>query len=176
MGEREPFPPAKLILGVLYAPEYPPETFRPVLAEAFGPIDFWSDAIPFTFTDYYTGEMGSGLSRCFVSFQDLICPSRLWEYKILSNRAEERFPSPGGRGVNLDPGVLTLHSLILATTKNHSHRIPLSDGIYGEITLLYRKGAFHDLPWTYPDYRTEGYKTILSEIRTILCSQLKHSP
>ena len=49
----------------------------------------------------------------------------------------------GGRRVNLDPGLLSLANLILATTKNRSHRIPLFDGIYAELTLLYAKKQFH---------------------------------
>ena len=50
------------------------------------------------------------------------------------------------RRVNIDRGFLSLSRLILATTKDNAHRIPLEKGIYGEITLLYQKQAFQEMP------------------------------
>ena len=167
------FPPAKLIMGILSAPEYPPEEICDTVEHLFGAVDYHGDPMDFNFTDYYSREMGENLYRCFIAFRNLVCPSSLAGLKLRSNDAERRFMRNGSRRVNLDPGLLTLHSLILATTKNHSHRIPLSGGIYGEVTLLYGAGAFRDLPWTYPDYRTEAYKTDLLNIRNIFREQLK---
>jgi hypothetical protein len=60
---------------------------------------------------------------------------------------------PGGRSVNIDPGYLDRTKLLLATTKDCSHRIYLGRGIYGDIELMYRSGSFAWLDWTYPDYR-----------------------
>jgi hypothetical protein len=54
---------------------------------------------------------------------------------------------------------------VLATTKDGSHRIPLRDGIYAEVTLVFERGDFRPLPWTYPDYRTEGCRSVLKAIR-----------
>lgn len=71
------------------------------------------------------------------------------------------------RQVNLDPGVMSLHNLMLLTTKNFAHRVPLKDGIYIEVTLLWQKSEFQDLPWTYPDFKSAEYKTILKKIRTM---------
>ena len=43
---------------------------------------------------------------------------------------------------------------MLASTKESSHRVYLGRGIWAEVELLWRAGAFEPLPWTYADYRT----------------------
>jgi len=62
---------------------------------------------------------------------------------------------------------------VLATTKNHAHRIYLTDGIYGEVTLHYRDGAFRGFPWTYPDYASPLYCALFKEIRDVYRQQLR---
>jgi hypothetical protein len=175
MGRAAGFTPEKLLMGILIsAPDRRAELLG-CLEEAWGPSDFISAAIPFTFTDYYDGEMGGGIERLFVSFETLVDPASLAEIKIRTNRLEERFRGEGGRRVNLDPGLLALSRFTLATTKENAHRIPLRDGIYAEITLLYGKGGYQPLPWTYPDYRTETYRAILAEVRRLYKAQLRPS-
>ena len=61
--------------------------------------------------------------------------------------------------------------LILASTKDYSHRIHIHDGIYAEVTLLFVHGRWQELPWTYPDYRTEAYGKFFLEMRRRLCDQ-----
>jgi hypothetical protein len=61
--------------------------------------------------------------------------------------------------------------LVLATTKNHGHRIYLREGIYGEVTLTFRNGDFCPYPWTYPDYASEPVIEIMRSIRRIYRSQ-----
>ena len=83
---------------------------------------------------------------------------RSWpRIKRETNDIEDRFREQGLRKVNLDPGLLSLPRFVLATTKDNAHRIPLEGGIYAEITLLFGKGTFRPLPWTYPDFRSENY-------------------
>lgn len=142
------------------------------LEDAFGALDYQSDEIPFTFTDYYTSEMGDGIRRIFFAVADLYDPSELAPVKVTTDEIEQRFASDG-RSVNLDPGMLTLGRLILASTKDNAQRIPLRDGIYAEITLLYRKGSFEALPWTYPDYRSAAYHEVLDNLRTRYKQQLE---
>ncbi len=167
------------------------------LEDAFGALDHRSDEIPFNFTDYYTAEMGAGIRRVFFAVGELYDPSELAGVKQTTDELEERFTlerpaagageprapagagKPGGRAgarrrsVNLDPGMLTLGRLILASTKDNAQRIPLRDGIYAEITLLYRKGAFEPLPWTYPDYRSAAYNEVLLDLRARYKQQLE---
>lgn len=145
-----------------------------VLEEVFGALDFTSEEIPFTFTDYYTPEMGEGLRRLFFTVSALWDPGRLAEVKLRTDGLEAGLAASGGsRRVNLDPGMLSLGRLILASTKDNAQRIPLRDGIYAEITLLYRRGEWMPLPWTYPDYRSRAYHEVLTEIRARYKDQLE---
>lgn len=169
MGQSTSFPPAKLIIGTILAPECPWEEVEHLLRETFGDPDFVSPELPFAYTDYYHAEMGKPLRRCFATISGLWASERLPEAKIATNSLE----GPGPRRFNLDPGLLTLHSLILASTKPHAHRIPLHSGIYAEVTLIYREGGYQALPWTYPDYAGDDYQPILLEIRENLKSDLK---
>ena len=38
--------------------------------------------------------------------------------------------------------------LVLATGKNFTHRVYLSRGIWADLTLIFQKGDWLDLPWT----------------------------
>lgn len=173
MGEIHSFPPEKLIMGILTSrPHRLPELEKELVRE-YGPIDYRSRQIPFTYTDYYSEEMGPGIQRLFLSFADLISPDRLAEIKLWSNRIEGMFAEEGQRKVNIDPGMLSLGKLILASTKDNAQRIPLSKGIYAEITLIYTKKKYRPLPWTYPDYQSDEYLPVLTHIRDIYKQQLE---
>jgi hypothetical protein len=76
-----------------------------------------------------------------------------------------------GRGINLDPGYINGAQLVLATTKNYSHRLYLDQGIYGEVTLIFRKGNFQALPWTYPDYKTDLAYAYFKSVRQLFLTQ-----
>jgi hypothetical protein len=67
--------------------------------------------------------------------------------------------------VNIDPGYLVHERFVLATGKNFTHRIHLAEGIYADLTLIYTKGAFQTLPWTYPDYADEKMLFFLEGVR-----------
>jgi hypothetical protein len=139
------------------------------LTEKLGPADIFSGIIPFDFTDYYKNEMGEKLFRCFISFEKLQDPSILPDIKIFTNNFEEEMgkeiEGEIHRGINLDPGYLAQEKIVLASTKNFRHRIYLRDGIYGEVTLYWQKGAFHEFDYTFPDYRTEFYKDYFRKVR-----------
>lgn len=136
-------------------------------------MDFLSPVLPFEYTDYYCEEMGKPLWRCFFAFAELVPPDRLAEIKLLTNRIEAGFSTDRRRNVNLDPGLISLDRLVLASTKDNGRRIPLAKGIYGEVTLVYIDKAFRPLEWTYPDYRSDEYRFLLGSIRTIYRNQLK---
>jgi len=173
MGEIVPFTPEKLIIGILCSRRDFVPKLEERLTELFGPIDYRSDTIPFTFTSYYNREMGDEIERYFVSFEQLVSPDQLSSSKIPTNRLEEEFTEGGLRRVNLDPGMLSLGKLILASTKDNAQRVPLADGIYGEITLIFKRKAYTALPWTYRDYQSETYQKILLVIRGRYKQQLQ---
>ena len=119
--------------------------------------------------------MGRGLFRVFLSFEKLIDPAGLVDAKLITNMIEDRLAdstqSPRKRPVNIDPGYITAAKLVLASTKDYSHRIYLDKGIYAEITLSYRNKQFMPCDWTYPDYRTGEYIDIFTKIREIFMRQ-----
>jgi hypothetical protein len=170
MGEIKRHPKVNLIIGIIYNKIKLFEDARRRLNRKFGEIDFESPTIDFNFTPYYEKEMGKNLKRRFLSFKNLIKPEELPGIKTYTNSLEERFRmltgSPG-RNINLDPGYITSAKLVLATTKDYFHRIYLEKGIFAEITLCFRKGGFEAFEWTYPDYRTKGYKDIFNHIRRL---------
>jgi len=166
--------PVKLILGMLAAEEESLRRAEEIFSAEFGPLDFESHIIPFVWTDYYREEMGEKLLRKFVSFERLVEPESLPAVKIFSNSIESRLGGRDGRRkINLDPGYLTEAKLILATTKDHQHRLYLGDGIFGEVTLRFLRRKYQPWEWTYPDYRSEEYAPIFLAIRDIYRQQLK---
>jgi hypothetical protein len=175
MGQTGVFTPWKLVIGLLFSARTQPPSLRGRLEREFGPVDYESPVLPFTFTSYYQKEMGATISRRFMSFGKLVRPETLADIKILTNSIETEYLVAAGRQVNLDPGLLSLSRFILATTKDNSHRIPLDKGIYAELTLQFAKKDFQILPWTYPDYATREYRDILKKIRDIFQSNLKQT-
>ena len=139
------------------------------LAESLGVVESVSEDWSFGSTDYYEGQMGPGLVRRIVSFRDLMDPAEIATWKLFANGLERRLAAriEGGpeRPVNLDPGYVACSKLVLATTKNYTHRMYLGRGIYAEVTLRWRGGRFDPLEWTYPDYRTERYRDFFARVR-----------
>jgi hypothetical protein len=172
MGTAGSFTPEKLVMGILCSLPDCEERLRALLVGQWGPMDYWSDPIPFTFTHYYDLEMGGAIERRFAAFELLVDPSCLCRVKQVTNSLEDGFRDGGARRVNLDPGLMALSRFSLATTKESAHRLPLSDGIYAELTLLYSRGSFRPLEWTYPDFRSPAYLSALNEIRSLYKLQL----
>jgi hypothetical protein len=176
MAEPAPPPPCRLIVGMLSRNVALFDRAASILAECFGPPDMTSDVLPFDFTDYYAPRMGRDLLRRFYAFGGDYAPEQLAETKRRTNAIEDEFAAADRsvpRPVNLDPGYVTASKLVLATTKNHAHRIYLRDGIYAEVTLSFHDGAFHPMPWTYPDYRTPAYRAFFESVRTALLAEVR---
>lgn len=143
------------------------------LVEKYGSTDFISEFMSFDYTDYYAKEMGQSLIRRFVSFENLVRPESLQQIKIFTNSIEEKYSSKGKRKVNIDPGYISKHNLILATGKNYTHRPYLGEGIYADLTLIYRNKTFQPLEWTYPDYAEKNITKMFNRIREKYLVQLK---
>ena len=143
------------------------------MVELFGPTSHHSPAFPFDQSSYYEREMGPGLFRRFVSFARLIRREALVEIKLHTNEVEASLAEGNKRRVNIDPGYITAEHLILASTKGAPHRPYLGRGIYADLTLLYREGAFRPLEWTYPDYASEEVRRLLEGVRRRYLEQLR---
>jgi hypothetical protein len=171
MGSVKTFAAEKLVVGVLLSRLGLKPALLARMEQAFGPTDYVSQELPFTYTRYYDGQMGGPIARFFVSCRDLLDPARLSQIKLATNALEEEFREPGLRPVNLDPGLLSLARFVLASTKPGAHRVPLAAGIYAEVELLYERGEYRPVEWTYPDYRSAEYRGILQNIRALLKAQ-----
>ncbi len=167
----------KLICGMISADRELFEQAEYELADAFGPIDVSSNIMPFDLTHYYDEQMGAPLWRMFVSFAGGMSPGVLADVKGRTNAIEadlaarHRAADDPPRPINLDPGYIEQSKLVLASMKNFSHRIYLRDGVYAEVTLMYRKGAWEALEWTFPDYASGRYDAFLTEARSHLAKR-----
>ena len=175
MGQIKPPSPVKLIVGIIIGDSNFLVAAHRRLEERFGGIDFTSELMPFDYTPYYEKEMGRELLRQFISFDQLIPPDALASAKYFSNAVEREIAETetARRRVNLDPGYISAAKLVLASTKDHAHRIHLQYGIYAENTLKFRDKTFQPWEWTYPDYRTPAYIEIFNHIRQIYLRQLR---
>lgn len=158
--------PVKLIVSLLAAEKQFIADAAAELSRAYGVIDFMSRCIPFTMTDYYREEMGENLIRRFITFEDLLPPEALPDVKKQTDRLEGQYRNnAGGRRINLDPGYIALEHLILATNKKYIHRPYLGNGVYADLTLIYRDKSFRPLEWTYPDYASAEIIEVLNRLR-----------
>ncbi|MBU0517224.1 MAG: DUF4416 family protein [Proteobacteria bacterium] len=164
--------PAKLVVGVIYALQDVFEAALCRLVDCLGEVDILGARLAFDQTDYYTPEMGPGLWRRLAAFRDLIDPGTLGPIKRRTAMIEAEFSKQGRRQVNLDPGSVTLERLVLATGKNFVHRVYLGQGVYADLTLVFERGRWRPLPWTYPDYAGEELRSQLEMIRRKLKHQL----
>jgi hypothetical protein len=165
--------PAKLFLSIIYSDPGAVKTCLQEMTDRFGPVDFSTKEAPFTATGYYNAEMGESLMRRFFTFRDLLDPGELAGIKLFTNSLEEETSAEGARRVNLDPGLLSMNNLVLATGKKVAHRPYLAGGIYADLTLIYEKGSLRALPWTYRDYAAAEMIEFLNRIRDAYKAQLK---
>jgi len=151
--------PAKLVVGMFMQDKLLLIETACLLRTSFGPVDIVSPWLPFDHTDYYAPEMGAPLFRRFICFDTLIQQDALPDVKYITNDLEDRFSKGGKRLINIDPGYFVPEA-----------------GIYADLTLTYRKGRFHPLEWTYPDYAGKPIVSFLESVRNKYMYQLGQSP
>lgn len=178
MGEIRIPLPVKLFIGML-SPE-PPLFYEcaDLLASEYGPIDCESGVMTWDRTDYYRDEMGPGIKRVFIFFQDLADPGILASVKHFTNSVESRFLAKNSdrprRRINLDPGYVTEAKVVLATTKDFSHRLYIGANMFAEVTLRYdsKKRSFAPFEHTYYDFRTDTYREMFNKARELLRKEM----
>lgn len=177
MAEEKNPDPAKLFVGMLSNDIKVMEAAEKELEKLFGEINFSSEIIKFTWTDFYNEEMGENLLRKFVAFQPLRDPLFLADAKKATNRLEKLFKRDledrFARKINLDPGLVELSKLTLASVKDRPHRIYIGQNIYAEITLYYKKKTFRPWEWSYADYSSPEYIALFNRLRALYFDELK---
>jgi len=178
MAQIKPPQQVKLIVGMLSQLEEFFSAAEQEMSAKWGPIDIQSQVMVFDFTRYYQKQMGDGLLRKFVSFVELIDPAELAQAKHQSNALENELAQTEAgrelavaRPINLDPGYVEPSKLVLASTKNYSHRIYIGESIYAECTLQFHQGKWESWPFTYPDYGSGKYDEFLTAVRGKLQEQ-----
>ena len=166
MSQPEKIAPAKLFLGLIFVNKSVLNTLKERVTKEFGPIDFESEIFNFsTPTHYYESEMGAPLKRMFLSFKNLIDPSKITFAKNRCAEIENEFSKEKRRRVNIDPGYIDFNKVVLASFKYGSRKIYIGDGVFADLTLFYEKGTFESLPWSFPDFKDGRYRKTLLEIR-----------
>jgi hypothetical protein len=174
MSKPKPADSVKLTASIFYSDRHLLKETLEWLSRKYGYVDFVSLEMPFNYTQYYSKEMGTFLNRRFVFFEALIRPESLPDLKLYANHLEDKLSVDGKRRVNIDPGYISKAHLILATGKGYTHRPYLRDGIYADLTLMYKEKSFHTLPWTYPDYAEKKVIDIFNRIRAKYVEQMRH--
>ncbi len=142
------------------------------LAAEFGGVQRRGPVYDFDMTDYYEAEMGPALSKALAWLGPPVAPAELAARKQATIAFERHRARQGRRTVNVDPGLLSINSLVLATTKVSGHRICIGPGLWAEVTLLFEKGAYRAQPWTYRDYQRQDVQSFLLDVR----AELRRSP
>ena len=173
MGKAAQPSQATLLIALLFHPSVRAEEICDVLRKQYGDIESSCGPAPFSFTEYYRDEMGDNLQKMYMTFCSPVQRDELAAIKTFTNGIEERYRLSGKRTVNIDPGYITRDKLVLASTKDFYHRIYLSQGIFAEVTLHYRKGNFRFFSWTYSDYMTPEFYAFVEKARARLVKVLR---
>ena len=172
-------PPAFLFFGVITGFEEAFARVRGLIEAQCGSLrpEGVSAAYPFPETRTYARTMGPGLRRKFFVVDRPWPQDRLAQVKLAAIEMEEEVRRGGSfpveRPVNVDPGLLNDCRIVLASTKDYSHRIYRGSGIWEEVTLMYQDGGWKPLPWTYPDFRSPAYHEFFAGLRERLLAAMR---
>ena len=168
MGRIRTVEKSLLFSGLLYSDQHYYNRAYSALQEVFGDVVMESPPSGWNFSGYYREEMGAPIFRRFLFFRNPINPDALSAAKLKTIEMESYLSLDGKRQVNLDPGYITPAKVVLASTKDYSHRIYLKDGIYAETTLIFKGTRFVPHLHTYTDYKEERQQKIFLLAREML--------
>lgn len=175
MSEPKSPRPALLIWAVTYQPESADlKSLFEIATLQLGKIISASKSYLFdNYSTYYRSEMGAGLVKRLFAFEGIRDMGELVKIKRDSFALEQRFSINKKRVINIDPAMLSEGNFILSTFKYAAHRPYLGNGVYADITLIYKSGEYQPLEWTYPDYREDDIRRWLKEMRTLMLAFIR---
>jgi hypothetical protein len=180
MGQAREHPPVMLIMAAFSRHRAALNWARQTAEAVWGPVALASELFPFRETDYYAASMGCDLLKVFYAFERLIDPAELVSIKQRTNQWEIEYQQAPAwdeaRPLNLDPGYLTEAKLVLASTKDHAHRLYLAEGIFAEVTLHYQHRRWRHREWTFADYRRQDYHDFFTTCRRHLRQRQRSTP
>ena len=173
MGTAVPPKSVCLVAALCFNDHNLKESIVAKMEKEYGAVQFELAPVLFSHTNYYGKEMGAVLEKMYVAFADYIDPACLPRIKHFTNALEQKSAANGNRSINIDPGYIEVPKLVLATTKNFSHRIYIGEHIYGDVQLYWRNGGFQPNPWTYPDYRDSRTIRFFEKVRNTYFDSIK---
>ena len=147
----------KLIIGAIYSDVQFLDSAKRQMANLNLFIKNQSKEFPFDLTEYYKSEMGPNLKRCFLSIKGLQKLEYSFKWKLKMVQIENQLRQLGKRRINLDPGYIDYHRVVLLSKKEGPQKIYIRKGVWGDLVLLNVKGGFKHLPWTFPDLQDGRY-------------------
>lgn len=160
-----------LVVAVMWQPVLPESTAVSAVLDNFGELEQRTKTFDFTHTSYYQREMGQGLNKAFMALKGLHGRDSLIAHKLLATKVEDGFiDSNGARLLNVDPMLVSLENVVVATSKSFPHRVYLGQGVFGDMSLLRKRSGFEGMPWTYPDYmeHLEFFEDLHRKLRQLL--------
>ncbi|GBU23628.1 hypothetical protein R83H12_00244 [Fibrobacteria bacterium R8-3-H12] len=157
---------AKLIAFVIAPQSSFEDMWINKLSGCFGNLEHKGEFFPFSKTTYYNKEMGENLHRCVVSFEGLIEPENIGEYKNRAIALENSLKKPNGcRTLNIDIGYMDFDKIVLPSTKRGPFKLYAGGGIWLDMVLTYSKGNFSPTAWAFADFKDNPYKKDLMLVR-----------
>ncbi|MGQ9706006.1 MAG: DUF4416 family protein [bacterium] len=140
-------------IAITYSSDITPRICIDAIERKFGEVVFASLPYDFSsYTDYYENEMGKNLMKVMIILRGLFNQNDLHNFKKDAMALEAKFKEKGSRRLNIDPGYITPSKLVLSTHKEYSPAIAIGEDINAIVELVYHKGSFEPLMWTYRDY------------------------
>ena len=174
MSEPRPPKPARPFANFFYTDEAALAKAIDLLDGRLGPRCFTSEPEPFEISRYYEPEMGPGIMRRFAAWELMVDPAELVDIKLATWDMEQKLSADKpGRKVNIDPGLISEGHVLLATGKPVPHRPYMGRGVYVDLTLIYFKGSYKPLEWTYPDYAGDDIIEMMNSLRKKYMADLK---
>ncbi len=173
MAELSPY--GKLIAGFLFSDDAVLKSALDDFSTAFSPAQRHSSIHSFEETNYYAPEMGTGLKRQFFSFSGVISLENLPHWKHTARLVEDSWQEQGKRRVNIDPGYLDFHKVILLSSKPGAQKIYMGHQVWADMVLLKCKGGYQTFAWTFPDLRDHKYDSFFLEARQDFKKERKQS-
>jgi len=157
---------AKLIFGALYSDPYWLEQAKEKLVKQKREIQHQSLEYSFDQTDYYSSEMGVALKRRFLSIRGVYSLESSVDWKIRMLEIENQLSLDGKRRINLDPGFIDLHRVVLLSRKEGPQKIYIGHGVWADLVLLKNKEGYRKFSWTFPDLRDGRYNDFFLKVRS----------
>ena len=165
--------PGKALLGVLFQNKQDYRALKQHIEKSGFEAELESEEMKFNLTDYYEKEMGSELRRIFVSLKGVYSLDESISFKHKTIEWESKWRVSGLRTLNIDPGYLDLHKLILLSGKEGPQKIYLGQSVWADLCLLRKSGRFEILPWTFPDLRDGFYHPFFEKVRLFFKKDFK---